>query len=215
MVDEEGKILAEQKGIIRSNCIDCLDRTNVTQCYLARKSLNSQLQRLGAISSTDCISMFNEDFETFKTLWVQQGDELSLEYSGTFALKGDLVRYGKQTMLGLIRDGMSALSRYFLNNFQDGVRQDAVDLISGRYTIKRGCSSPTVHNGFDSITYLPVASALLIGGLTVTTVTLNQGRSMQNVLPSILCAGVTAGVMAVVKTNSRLFCSRPRLCGLL
>ncbi|CAH9130618.1 unnamed protein product [Cuscuta epithymum] len=212
---EDGKILTEQKGIIRSNCIDCLDRTNVTQCYLARKSLNSQLQRLGAISSTDCISMFQEDFEIYKTLWVQQGDEISLEYSGTFALKGDLVRYGKQTVLGLIRDGMSALSRYFLNNFQDGVRQDAVDLISGRYTIKRGHPSPTIHNGFDSITYLPVASALLIGGLTVTTVTLNQGRNGQNLLPSILCAGVTAGVMAMVKTNGRLFCSRPRLCGLL
>lgn len=25
------EILAEQKGVIRSNCIDCLDRTNVTQ----------------------------------------------------------------------------------------------------------------------------------------------------------------------------------------
>ncbi|KAG5550579.1 hypothetical protein RHGRI_015511 [Rhododendron griersonianum] len=123
LVDAEGKILLEQKGVIRSNCIDCLDRTNVTQSYQAQKSLNAQLQRLGVLSSEEGISIFSEDFEIFRTLWVEQGDELSLEYSGTHALKRDLVRYGKQTMAGLIKDGISSISRYFLNNFQDGVRQ--------------------------------------------------------------------------------------------
>lgn len=91
------------------------------QSYLAQKSLNSQLQRLGALSSNECISMFSEDFEIFRTsmdsvnlvillihtciccllsllspvifaVWVDQGDEISLEYSGTHALKRDLVR---------------------------------------------------------------------------------------------------------------------------
>lgn len=37
------------------------------QSFLARKSLNSQLQRAGALSSTDCISNISEDFEIFKT----------------------------------------------------------------------------------------------------------------------------------------------------
>ncbi|KAL7195027.1 hypothetical protein ACSBR1_035280 [Camellia fascicularis] len=214
LVDGEGKILAEQTGIIRSNCIDCLDRTNVTQSYLAQKSLNSQLQRLGVLSSTEFISMFNEEFEIFKTLWVDQGDEISLEYSGTHALKRDLVRYGKQTMAGIIKDGISAISRYYLNNFHDGVRQDAMDLISGRYNVHR--NSPFQLNGFESFSYLPVASALLIGGLTATSVTLNQaGQNAQHFMSSIICAGVTAGMMALVKANGRQFCSRPRLCGLL
>ncbi|XP_028121240.1 phosphoinositide phosphatase SAC8 isoform X3 [Camellia sinensis] len=203
LVDGEGKILAEQKGIIRSNCIDCLDRTNVTQ-----------LQRLGVLSSTEFISMFNEEFEIFKTLWVDQGDEISLEYSGTHALKRDLVRYGKQTMAGIIKDGISAISRYYLNNFHDGLRQDAMDLISGRYNVHR--NSPFQLNGFESFSYLPVASALLIGGLTATSVTLNQaGQNAQHFMSSIICAGVTAGMMALVKANGRQFCSRPRLCGLL
>ncbi|KAK4724711.1 hypothetical protein R3W88_027490 [Solanum pinnatisectum] len=216
LIDTEEKIILEQRGVIRSNCIDCLDRTNVTQSYLARKSLDSQLQRLGALSSNECISMFTEDFEIFKIMWMEQGDEISLEYSGTHALKRDLVRYGKQTMTGLIKDGMSAISRYFLNNFQDGIRQDAVDLISGRYSVNRDSPSPFQNNGFDSLSYLPVASALLIGGLTVTTITINQaGRNTNTILSSALCAGVTAGVMALVKSNGRQICSRPRLCGLL
>lgn len=36
------------------------------QSYLARKSLNIQLQRVGAISITECIELFEEDFEILK-----------------------------------------------------------------------------------------------------------------------------------------------------
>lgn len=175
--------------------------------------MNSQLQRVGIFSSTDCISTFSEDFEVFKNLWVDQGDEISLEYSGTHALKRDLVRYGKQTMAGMIKDGINALSRYYLNNFQDGIRQDAIDLISGRYDVNTSRPSSA---GFETFSYIPVASALLIGGLTVTSITLNQaGRNAQTIVSSVICAGVTAGLMAVVKSNGRQICSKPRLCGLI
>ncbi|XP_074339599.1 phosphoinositide phosphatase SAC8-like [Apium graveolens] len=77
-------------------------------------------------------------------------------------------------MAGLIKDGMSALSRYYYNNFQDGVRQDAIDLISGHYTVKYG-PPPSLPKRNEALSYLPVASALLIGGLTVTSITLNRG----------------------------------------
>jgi phosphatidylinositol 4-phosphatase len=30
-MNSKGEILLEQSGVVRSNCIDCLDRTNVTQ----------------------------------------------------------------------------------------------------------------------------------------------------------------------------------------
>ncbi|KAJ0028725.1 hypothetical protein Pint_34869 [Pistacia integerrima] len=212
LVDAEGNIIQEQKGVIRSNCIDCLDRTNVTQSYLAQKSLSLQLQRIGVLTPTECISMFNEEYLKFRALWAEHGDEISLEYAGTHALKGDLVRYGKQTVSGLIKDGMSAISRYYLNNFHDG---DALDLISGHYTVNRNNPSPFQLNGFESFSYLPMASALLIGGLTVTTISVHQvGRNAQQYLSSVVWAGVTAGVLAMVKANGRQFCSRPRLCGL-
>ncbi|KAJ4837680.1 hypothetical protein Tsubulata_013488 [Turnera subulata] len=183
LVDAEGNILEEQKGTIRSNCIDCLDRTNVTQNYLAQQSLTAQLQRIGAFTSTESISMFEEDYGKFRTLWAEQGDEISLEYAGTHALKGDL---------------------------------DALDLVSGRYNVNRNGPSPFQLNGFESLSYLPVASALLLGGLTITSVTLHQaGRNAQQYVSTMLWAGLTAGVMAIVKANGRQFCSRPRLCGLI
>ena len=44
LVDSDGNVLVQQEGIFRSNCMDCLDRTNVIQSLLARRSLQSQLQ---------------------------------------------------------------------------------------------------------------------------------------------------------------------------
>lgn len=44
LVDSEGKIVTQQEGTFRSNCMDCLDRTNVIQSLLARRSLQAQLQ---------------------------------------------------------------------------------------------------------------------------------------------------------------------------
>ncbi|CAL4930495.1 unnamed protein product [Urochloa decumbens] len=216
LMNSKGEILLEQSGVVRSNCIDCLDRTNVTQSFLARKSLDSQLQRMGALSSSESISISDNNNDVFKKLWVEHGDELSLEYAGSYALKGDLVRYGRQTLPGLIKDGMSALSRYYLNNFHDGMRQDALDLISGYYTVSQGSSSPFQAGGFESASYLPVASAIIVGGITATTFTLSQvGRNAQHFISSVVCAGLTVGVIVLVKANGKQFCSRPRLCGLI
>lgn len=207
-------MIEEQKGIVRVNCIDCLDRTNVSQSFLAQKSFDSQLQRIGLFSTSECMLQHANIHREFKILWANHGDEVSIQYSGTHALKGDFVRYGRQTVSGLIKDGFSALARYYLNNFHDGIRQDAMDLVAGHYTVSRGNPSPFHLNGFESLAYLPVASVLIVGGLTITTLSLHQARDAHRFLCSVVWAGVTAGVMAIVKANGRLFCSRPRLCKL-
>jgi hypothetical protein len=41
-------IMNVQKNIVRTNCIDCLDRTNVVQTTIGRWALNNQLRELGA-----------------------------------------------------------------------------------------------------------------------------------------------------------------------
>ena len=43
---EEGQARDRQSGVVRTNCIDCLDRTNVVQGVLGRKHLESVLRRL-------------------------------------------------------------------------------------------------------------------------------------------------------------------------
>jgi hypothetical protein len=61
----EVKVLAKQNGVIRTNCMDCLDRTNVTQSALGRLILNRQLRAVGILSHKESI----EDHENFMTMF--------------------------------------------------------------------------------------------------------------------------------------------------
>jgi hypothetical protein len=59
----------------------------------------------------------------FKSVWADNADVISIQYSGTGALKTDFTRTGKRTRWGLLRDGINSLIRYYKNNFADGFRQ--------------------------------------------------------------------------------------------
>jgi len=129
-MDETGKVHSVQKGVIRTNCVDNLDRTNVVQSLFARKSLLAQFQK----SSQSVLDSPYPRFEgVFKNMWADHADAISLLYSGTGALKTDFTRTGKRTKAGLISDGINSVTRYYLNNFADGRTQDSVDLFLGRF----------------------------------------------------------------------------------
>ncbi|XP_024983448.1 phosphoinositide phosphatase SAC6-like [Cynara cardunculus var. scolymus] len=126
MLSEKGEKVERQVGIVRTNSIDCLDRTNVTQSMIGRKMLEFQLERLGVVEFTT-----QPDFEDcFKTIWANHGDDISIHYSGTPALKGDFVRFGKRTVQGILKDGWNALISYYLNNLVDNTKHDYIDLIN-------------------------------------------------------------------------------------
>lgn len=68
-------------------------------------------------------------------MWADNADVISIQYSGTGALKTDFTRTGKRTVLGALKDGYHSLSRYYKNNLTDGFRQDAIDLFLGNYRV--------------------------------------------------------------------------------
>ena len=71
----------------------------------------------------------------FKWMWADHGDDISRQYAGTGALKSGFTRTGKRTYWGLLDDGIKSGARYYLNNFSDGRKQDATDIVTGNYTI--------------------------------------------------------------------------------
>lgn len=75
-------------------------------------------------------------------MWANHGDDISLQYAGTGALKSGFTRTGVRTKAGLADDGWKSGVRYYLNNFEDGHKQDAFDLVSGSYIINKGLSFP-------------------------------------------------------------------------
>lgn len=134
----DGSVVSTQTGVFRTNCIDCLDRTNVVQSMLAKRSLNQVLNRLNILKSNQTVEI-TPSFETlFKNVWADNADLISTQYSGTGALKTDFTRTGKRTKWGLLRDGVNSLTRYYKNNFNDGYRQDGLDLFLGNYVVQDG-----------------------------------------------------------------------------
>lgn len=127
-----------QTGVFRTNCIDCLDRTNVVQSLLARRSLEQQLLRTGVLMPGETIKQHPVFEALYKNVWADNGDFCSIQYAGTGALKTDYTRTGKRTMLGALRDGYNSAVRYLKNNFHDGFRQDAIDLFLGNYRVREG-----------------------------------------------------------------------------
>ena len=142
-----GKRLLEeiklQKGTFRTNCIDSLDRSNVVQSVIGRYFLFMILSECGFSnvkpSDDDVFRKFQGLFEsTFKLLWADHGDGLSLAYSGTGALKSDFVRTGKRTIMGNLKDGYLSCKRFYLNNFRDGYNQDCHDYFLGALNPRKG-----------------------------------------------------------------------------
>lgn len=60
---------ATQTGVFRTNCIDCLDRTNVVQNTLSTEALLLQLKGLGAVN------VLSSDLSSLPVLsrWWQEG----------------------------------------------------------------------------------------------------------------------------------------------
>jgi len=94
------------------------------QSLLARRSLDAVLKRFEILrQGSDSISLHDNFESLFKTVWADNADFVSTQYSGTGALKNDFTRTGKRTKAGLLRDAYNSARRYYKNNFSDGFRQ--------------------------------------------------------------------------------------------
>jgi hypothetical protein len=71
-----------QKGILRTNCMDCLDRTNVAQYAYGLAALGRQLHALGFIESPN-IDFEDALAENLMRVYETMGDTLALQYGGS------------------------------------------------------------------------------------------------------------------------------------
>jgi hypothetical protein len=121
-----------QTHAVRTNCMDCLDRTNVVQSMLGRWFLQQQLTDCKIIDGFTDWQILDPSFNlVFQNIWADNADYVSNAYSGTGALKTDYTRTGKRTKKGAINDLINSITRYIKNNYLDGTRQDGFDLFLG------------------------------------------------------------------------------------
>jgi len=207
--------LLRQTGVFRTNCIDCLDRTNVVQSMLARRNLQNVLVRLNILPETARIENQISVEQLFKTVWADHADMISIQYTGTGALKTDFTRTGQRTKMGLLEDGRRSAIRYFKNNFADGFRQDSMDLFVGNHDVSptEGVTyeSPLAMEPHDNrYLALPIALALSVAMLALT-LTLPAQYSTE-ILVSILFWAAMLGVSVhFILKNGPDYVDQPRL----
>ena len=129
-VEGKGTPKAEQSGVIRTNCMDCLDRSNVVQSAFGRQMLRKQLETLGL--NVDL--QFGEHSRWLNELWADNGDAISKQYASTAALKGDYTRTSKRDYQGALKDFSLTLSRYYSNIISDYFSQAVIDYLLGNVT---------------------------------------------------------------------------------
>uniref|UniRef100_A0A3B4EC12 Synaptojanin-1 n=1 Tax=Pygocentrus nattereri TaxID=42514 RepID=A0A3B4EC12_PYGNA len=105
-----------QTGTLRVNCLDCLDRTNSVQAFVALEMLPQQLEAMGLTEKPQLVARFQE---VFRTMWSVNGDSVSKIYAGTGALDGK----------AKLKDGARSVTRTIQNNFFDSSKQEAIDIL--------------------------------------------------------------------------------------
>eukprot|EP01132_Coremiostelium_polycephalum_P001097 gene1097-1390_t len=204
---KNGEIVSKQKGIMRTNCIDNLDRTNVVQSQITRTSLLDQFNSLNL--SRDILKTFEFEY-IFKNTWADHGDRISLQYSGTGALKNDFTRTGKRDFKGILRDGQNSAMRYYLNNFKDGFRQDSYYMFSNPVdlTVPKKHESKPPNPMFWIILFVFVA-------LIISVFVLPSGINFASVLLKLVYwAAVILAAMKLMVTYQDQIVDKPTLFNL-
>ena len=128
------EILKQQKGTTRTNCLDCLDRTNVIQTRISWLVLQKMLYYLNLNvqnifdKEEKFFSLTNNKFkENFKDLWAENGDEISIQYAGTASTITTVTKTGGHNLMGLIQHGIATVSRIYQGSFEDYFKQECID----------------------------------------------------------------------------------------
>lgn len=135
-----------QKGIFRTNCLDCLDRTNFFMTKVSAIIFDYMMKHLevdlNQVFGQDIISqMDNNNLKQnhtfivhFKNIWADNGDYISKHYTGTGSTHTNITRTGKRDFFGLLDHGMKSIGRFYKQNFEDSLKQEGIDMILGQHT---------------------------------------------------------------------------------
>ncbi|KAL0139771.1 DNase I-like protein [Mucor lusitanicus] len=128
MDTDDNQIIYTQKGVFRTNCMDCLDRTNLVQNVISKRVLINYVQD----RFKDRRIHLERVIAKHSHLWAENGDSLSKIYAGTGALKSAFTRTGKVTFMNVLSDATKSVNRFYINNFQDKAKQEVIDQLLGK-----------------------------------------------------------------------------------
>ncbi|XP_021767175.1 phosphoinositide phosphatase SAC1-like isoform X1 [Chenopodium quinoa] len=127
-----------QSGVLRTNCIDCLDRTNVAQYAYGLEALGRQLQAM-QMSVESKVDPDSSIATALMDMYWSMGDALAQQYGGSAAHNTVFPdKQGKWKATTQSREFLKSIKRYYSNAYTDGEKQDAINLFLGYFRPKEG-----------------------------------------------------------------------------
>ncbi|KAM1366199.1 hypothetical protein FF1_044285 [Malus domestica] len=127
-----------QSGVLRTNCIDCLDRTNVAQYAYGLAALGRQLHAMG-LTNLPKVDPDSTIAAALMDMYQSMGDALAQQYGGSAAHNTVFPeRQGKWKATTQSREFLNSIKRYYSNAYTDGEKQDAINLFLGYFKPQEG-----------------------------------------------------------------------------
>ena len=124
---------SRQSGVVRTNCIDCLDRTNVAQFVVGLKALGTQLQLLG-ITGQDEVRAHSSVGLQLMAQYEAMGDALAQQYGGSEAHAKFFQRFKGSWEYALqSKEMLTSFRRFYNNSYTDSLKQDCINLFLGHF----------------------------------------------------------------------------------
>jgi len=118
---QDGAQKRQQQGVIRTNCFQSVERTNIVQSRIALRILKKQLAHHRIDITTQTTSERKTLLDNFTKLWSDNGNILGLQYTNTDTTKG---------MFESIASGLKSL----MDNVGDTEKQLYFDALLGKGT---------------------------------------------------------------------------------
>jgi phosphatidylinositol 4-phosphatase len=170
-----------QSGVVRTNCLDCLDRTNASQYVIGSVLIEKQLAHFDPV---DREAVYGK----LRMLWHSNGNSLSMQYSGTHAIKGGYVRDGRHTLREKATDFCRSLKRYVVNRLCHGQLQTIYDILTtesehGHIAAARGGMEAVKRMGLFLLTMAWIYTWLYTNDFSI-------GTLMSNTLTALISSAV-------------------------
>eukprot|EP00928_Gymnodinium_smaydae_P049136 TRINITY_DN32949_c0_g1_i1.p1 TRINITY_DN32949_c0_g1~~TRINITY_DN32949_c0_g1_i1.p1 ORF type:complete len:772 (+),score=98.28 TRINITY_DN32949_c0_g1_i1:1107-3422(+) len=121
-----------QSGVVRTNCVDCLDRTNVLQFFVGLEVLKQQLTALNLLPEPR-LEYDSPVVFVLSELYDIMGDHLALQYAGSVAHKKYQLLGSRPRMMTSSKELLTSIHRHYNNSFTDSEKQASLNLFLGTY----------------------------------------------------------------------------------
>ncbi|RNE98480.1 putative synaptojanin (N-terminal domain), putative,inositol/phosphatidylinositol phosphatase [Trypanosoma rangeli] len=127
--NREGTRVRRQEGVIRSNCVDCVDRTNLAQFFFGLHALGHQLHALGLLHSPVDLALSPGVQDLLLRMYLLLGDAIAVQYGGSPQVGAGVLNRGTGW------DQLMGIKRLYNNMVGDREKQSALNLFLGRHRL--------------------------------------------------------------------------------